>query len=102
MSWSLFVIVPILLIILMVLASTIKIVKEYERGVVFRLGRLVGPRGPGLILLVPFIERMQKIDLRTVTLDIPAQEVITRDNVTVRVNAVAYFRVSTRMPRSST
>jgi regulator of protease activity HflC (stomatin/prohibitin superfamily) len=93
MDWSLFVIVPIALIILMVLASTIKIVKEYERGVVFRLGRLVGPRGPGLILLVPFIERMQKIDLRTVTLDIPAQEVITRDNVTVRVNAVAYFRV---------
>ena len=93
MEWSLFIIVAILLIILMVLASTIKIVKEYERGVVFRLGRLVGPRGPGLILLVPFIERMQKIDLRTVTLDIPAQEVITRDNVTVRVNAVAYFRV---------
>jgi regulator of protease activity HflC (stomatin/prohibitin superfamily) len=93
MPWSLFVIVPILLIILMVLSSTIKIVKEYERGVVFRLGRLVGPRGPGLILLVPFIERMQKIDLRTVTLDVPAQEVITRDNVTVRVNAVAYFRV---------
>jgi regulator of protease activity HflC (stomatin/prohibitin superfamily) len=93
MEWSLFIIVPILLIIFMVLASTIKIVKEYERGVVFRLGRLVGPRGPGLILLVPFIERMQKIDLRTVTLDIPAQEVITRDNVTVRVNAVAYFRV---------
>ena len=93
MNWSLFVIVPVLLIVLLVLASTIKIVKEYERGVVFRLGRLVGPRGPGLILLVPFIERMQKIDLRTVTLDIPAQEVITRDNVTVRVNAVAYFRV---------
>ena len=93
MEWSLFIIVPVLLIIFMVLASTIKIVKEYERGVVFRLGRLVGPRGPGLILLVPFIERMQKIDLRTVTLDIPAQEVITRDNVTVRVNAVAYFRV---------
>ena len=93
MPSSLFVIVPILLIIVVVLAATIKIVKEYERGVVFRLGRLVGPRGPGLILLVPFIERMQKIDLRTVTLDIPAQEVITRDNVTVRVNAVAYFRV---------
>jgi regulator of protease activity HflC (stomatin/prohibitin superfamily) len=93
MNWSLFVVVPILLIILMVLASSVKIVREYERGVVFRLGRLVGPRGPGLILLVPFIERMQKIDLRTVTLDIPAQEVITRDNVTVRVNAVAYFRV---------
>jgi regulator of protease activity HflC (stomatin/prohibitin superfamily) len=93
MNWSLFVIVPVLLLILMVLASTIRIVQEYERGVVFRLGRLVGPRGPGLILLVPFIERMQKIDMRTVTLDIPAQEVITRDNVTVRVNAVAYFRV---------
>jgi regulator of protease activity HflC (stomatin/prohibitin superfamily) len=93
MEWSWFVVVAILLIILVVLAATIKIVKEYERGVVFRLGRLVGPRGPGLILLVPFIERMQKIDLRTVTLDVPAQEVITRDNVTVRVNAVAYFRV---------
>ena len=93
LDWPLFVLVPILLIILMVLASSIKVVKEYERGVVFRLGRLMGPRGPGLILLVPFIERMQKIDLRTVTLDIPAQEVITRDNVTVRVNAVAYFRV---------
>jgi regulator of protease activity HflC (stomatin/prohibitin superfamily) len=93
MNWSIFVIVPILLIFLIVLASSVKVVKEYERGVVFRLGRLVGPRGPGLILLVPFIERMQKIDLRTVTLDIPAQEVITRDNVTVRVNAVAYFRV---------
>src|SRR5688500_7786167 len=93
MEWSWFVVVAILLIILVVLAATIKIVKEYERGVVFRLGRLVGPRGPGLILLVPFIERMQKIDLRTVTLDVSAQEVITRDNVTIRVNAVAYFRV---------
>ena len=78
---------------LMVLFSAVKVVQEYERGVVFRLGRLVGARGPGLILLIPFLERMQKIDLRTVTMDIPAQEVITRDNVTVRVNAVAYFRV---------
>jgi regulator of protease activity HflC (stomatin/prohibitin superfamily) len=77
----------------LVLFSSIKIVQEYERGVVFRLGRLVGARGPGLILLIPFVERMQKIDLRTVTMDIPAQEVITQDNVTVRVNAVAYFRV---------
>lgn len=67
--------------------------QEYERGVVFRLGRLAGARGPGLILLVPFIERMQKVDLRTVTMDIPAQEVITQDNVTIRVNAVTYFRV---------
>lgn len=78
---------------LLVLFSSVKVVQEYERGVVFRLGRLVGARGPGLILLIPFLERMQKIDLRTVTMDIPAQEVITRDNVTVRVNAVAYFRV---------
>ena len=78
---------------LIVFFSAVKVVQEYERGVVFRLGRLVGPRGPGLILLIPFVERMQKVDLRTVTMDIPAQEVITRDNVTVRVNAVAYFRV---------
>lgn len=93
MNWFLIVLVPIVLFVLMILASTVKVVKEYERGVIFRLGRLLGPRGPGLILLVPFIERMQRIDLRTVTLDIPAQEVITRDNVTVRVNAVGYFRV---------
>ena len=86
-------VIIVILFILIVLLAAIKIVKEYERGVVFRLGRLVGPRGPGLILLVPFIERMEKVDLRTVTLDVPAQEVITRDNVTVRVNAVAYFRV---------
>lgn len=78
---------------LLVLFSSVKVVQEYERGVVFRLGRLAGARGPGLILLIPFLERMQKIDLRTVTMDIPAQEVITLDNVTVRVNAVAYFRV---------
>lgn len=83
----------ILVFLAIVLFSAIKVVQEYERGVVFRLGRLVGARGPGLILLIPFIERMQKIDLRTVTMDIPAQEVITQDNVTVRVNAVAYFRV---------
>lgn len=79
--------------VLIVLFSSIRVVQEYERGVVFRLGRLSGARGPGLILLIPFLERMQKIDLRTVTMDIPAQEVITLDNVTVRVNAVAYFRV---------
>ena len=91
------VLVPILgvvaVFVLIVLFAAVKVVQEYERGVVFRLGRLVGPRGPGLIILIPFVERMQKIDLRTVTMDIPAQEVITRDNVTVRVNAVAYFRV---------
>ncbi|HET8524488.1 MAG TPA: slipin family protein [Thermomicrobiales bacterium] len=83
----------IIIFIVIVLFSAIKVVQEYERGVVFRLGRLMGPRGPGLIILIPFIERMMKVDLRTVTMDVPSQEVITRDNVTVRVNAVAYFRV---------
>lgn len=87
------VLVVIVIFLLIVFFSAVKVVQEYERGVVFRLGRLVGPRGPGLILLIPFVERMMKVDLRTVTMDIPAQEVITRDNVTVRVNAVAYFRV---------
>jgi regulator of protease activity HflC (stomatin/prohibitin superfamily) len=70
-----------------------KVLKEFERGVVFRLGRLVGARGPGLIILIPGIERMQRVDLRTVTFDIPSQDVITRDNVSVKVNAVLYFRV---------
>jgi regulator of protease activity HflC (stomatin/prohibitin superfamily) len=84
----------VVIFLLIVLSAAIKVVKEYERGVVFRLGRLVGPRGPGLILLIPFIERMVKVDLRTVTMDVPSQEVITRDNVTVRVNAVVYFRVT--------
>lgn len=83
----------LVVLVLMILFSAVKVVQEYERGVVFRLGRLLGPRGPGVILLIPFIEKMRKVDLRTVTMDIPAQEVITRDNVTVRVNAVAYFRV---------
>ena len=78
---------------LVILVAAIKIVQEYERGVVFRLGRFVGVRGPGLILLFPFVERMVKVDLRVVTLDVPSQEAITRDNVTVRVNAVAYFHV---------
>ena len=82
----------VVVFIIIVLSASIKIVQEYERGVVFRLGRFAGVRGPGLILLIPFVERMVKVDLRTLTLDIPAQEVITRDNVTVRVNAVAYFR----------
>ena len=81
------------LIISSLVGAAVKVVQEYERGVIFRLGRLVGARGPGLFFIIPFIERMVKIDLRTVTLDIPSQEVITSDNVTVRVNAVAYFRV---------
>ncbi len=71
----------------------VKIVQEYERGVIFRLGRLVGARGPGLFIILPFVDRMVKMDLRVFTLDIPSQEVITRDNVTVKVDAVIYFRV---------
>jgi len=81
----------IILAVLIILPMSVKIVPEYERGVLFRLGRLVGSRGPGLFLIIPFIDRMMKVDLRVVTMDVPSQEVITRDNVTVRVNAVVYF-----------
>jgi len=80
---------------LLTLTQAVRIAQEYERGVIFRLGRLVGVRGPGLIFIIPFIERMVRVDLRVVTLDVPAQECITRDNVTVKVNAVIYFRVMT-------
>jgi len=83
----------IVLAVLIIIPMSVKIVAEYERGVIFRLGRLVGGRGPGLFLIIPFIDRMVKVDLRVVTMDVPSQEVITRDNVTVRVNAVVYFRV---------
>jgi regulator of protease activity HflC (stomatin/prohibitin superfamily) len=87
-------IVGLLVVFMMVLlASAIRILREYERGVIFRLGRLIAQKGPGLILLIPIIDRMVRVDLRTVTLTVPPQEVITKDNVTVRVNAVAYFRV---------
>jgi regulator of protease activity HflC (stomatin/prohibitin superfamily) len=75
------------------LAAAIRILREYERGVVFRLGRLIGQQGPGLVLLIPIIDQLVRVDLRTVTLNIPPQDVITRDNVPARVNAVAYFRV---------
>jgi len=83
----------LIILLIIILASAIKIVQEYERGVIFRLGRLIGAKGPGLFFIIPIIDRMVKVDLRVVTLDIPAQEAITKDNVTVRVNAVAYFRV---------
>jgi len=79
--------------ILFILLNTIKILREYERGVVFRLGRYVGTRGPGLIILIPMFEKMVKVTLRTIALDVPAQEVITKDNVSVKVNAVMYFQV---------
>ncbi len=85
--------IVIAIIIFMLLSASIRVVQEYERGVIFRLGRLVGARGPGLFLLIPGIEAMRKVDLRIVTLEVPAQEAITRDNVTVKVNAVVYFRV---------
>ncbi len=86
-------IIVVVVFLIMVMSMAIKIVAEYERGVILRLGRLVGAKGPGLFLIIPFIDRMTKVDLRVVTMDVPSQEVITRDNVTVRVNAVVYFRV---------
>jgi regulator of protease activity HflC (stomatin/prohibitin superfamily) len=83
----------ILLVFAVLAGASVRVLREYERAVIFRLGRLIGPRGPGLIFLIPFVDRMVKVSLRTVTLSIPPQDVITRDNVTARVNAVAYFRV---------
>ncbi len=87
------VILGIVILVLIVLASSIKVVKEYERGVIFRLGRLVGARGPGLFFIIPIFETMVKIDLRVAVFDVTPQEVITKDNVTTRVNAVVYYRV---------
>jgi len=86
-------VVAVLFIILVVASAAIKIAQEYERGVIFRLGKFTGVRGPGLFVIIPFVERSVKVDLRVVTLDIPSQEAITKDNVTVKVNAVVYFRV---------
>jgi regulator of protease activity HflC (stomatin/prohibitin superfamily) len=83
----------ILIIFLLILSQAVKILREYERGVIFRLGRLVGAKGPGLILLIPIVDRIVKISLRIITMDVPAQEVITKDTVPVKVNAVIYFRV---------
>ena len=83
----------IVVFVFIIIMMAVKIVTEFERGVIFRLGRLIGAKGPGLFLIIPFIDRMIKVDLRVVTMDVPSQEVITRDNVTVRVNAVVYFRV---------
>lgn len=79
--------------LIVIFVAAVKVVQEYERGVIFRLGRLQGPKGPGIFFIIPLVDRMVKVDLRVITLDIPSQEAITRDNVTVRVNAVAYFRV---------
>jgi regulator of protease activity HflC (stomatin/prohibitin superfamily) len=83
----------LVILVLVILFSMIRILREYERAVVFRLGRLIGVKGPGLIILIPFIDKMVKVSLRTVVLDVPPQDVITKDNVSVKVNAVVYFRV---------
>src|SRR3990170_1745225 len=82
-----------ILFVVIIFTSAVKVVQEYERGVIFRLGRLVGARGPGLFLIYPIIDRMVKVDLRTVTMEVPPQEVISRDNVTIKVTAVVYFQV---------
>src|SRR5213078_4032613 len=93
MTAAVVVLVVVLFLVVLFLISAIKVAREYERGIVFRLGRLLAePKGPGLFILIPIVDRMVKVDLRTITLNIPPQEVITKDNVPVRVNAVAYFR----------
>src|ERR1700749_4289232 len=94
MEVGLIALVIVLFLLVLFLIGAIKVASEYERGIVFRLGRLLPePKGPGLFLLIPIVDRMVKVDLRTITLNIPPQEVITKDNVPVRVNAVAYFRI---------
>jgi regulator of protease activity HflC (stomatin/prohibitin superfamily) len=91
---ALIIVAILLALVVLFLISAIKVAREYERGIIFRLGRLLPePKGPGLFLLIPVVDRMVKVDLRTITLSIPPQEVITKDNVPVRVNAVAYFRI---------
>ncbi|HEX6679312.1 MAG TPA: slipin family protein [Gaiellaceae bacterium] len=94
MTAALLVVAVIAFLLILFLISAIKVAREYERGIIFRLGRLLQePKGPGLFILIPIVDRMVKVDLRTITLNIPPQEVITKDNVPVRVNAVAYFRI---------
>src|SRR6187401_3349081 len=93
MAIAIGIVVVVVLFVLFFLGSAVRVLREYERGVIFRLGRLIAQKGPGLILLIPVIDRMVRVDLRTVTLNIPPQEVITRDNVPASVNAVCYFRV---------
>jgi len=87
------VVVVVVLFLVIILANAVRILREYERGIIFRLGRLSGVKGPGIILLIPVVDRMVKVSLRTVVMDVPPQDVITRDNVSIKVNAVVYFRV---------
>src|SRR6201987_5563083 len=94
MTAAVIILVIVLFLLILFLISAVKVAREYERGIIFRLGRLLPePKGPGLFLLIPLVDRMVKVDLRTITLNIPPQEVITKDNVPARVNAVAYFRI---------
>src|SRR5881275_2927357 len=88
-SWA----VPLIILAVVVFPQAIRVLREYERGVIFRLGKLLGAKGPGLIFLIPIVDRMVRMDLRVVTIDVPRQEVMTRDNVPVSVDAVLYFRV---------
>jgi len=88
-------IITIVVLVVMFLAASLRILNEYERGVIFRLGRVIATKGPGLIILIPIIDRMVKVDMRIITMDVPPQDVITRDNVSIKVNAVIYFRVLT-------
>jgi len=90
---SMFPLLVVIVVAVMFLSSAIKILNEYERGVIFRLGRVIGAKGPGLIILIPVVDRMVRVDMRTITMDVPPQDVITRDNVSIKVNAVVYFRV---------
>jgi regulator of protease activity HflC (stomatin/prohibitin superfamily) len=87
------VIVIAVIVVIIILASALKVFPEYQRGVIFRLGRLMKPKGPGIFLIIPIVDKVVRVDLRTITMDVPAQEVITKDNVPVKVNAVVYFRV---------
>ncbi len=91
-SW-LFPAMVVAALVLFILANAIRILREYERGVIFRLGRLIGAKGPGLILLIPIVDKMVRVSLRMIPMDVPSQDIITKDNVTVKVNAVTYFRV---------
>src|ERR1700760_4451737 len=92
---GIFVVVFFLIIFFVIVPQALRVLREYERGVIFRLGKLQGAKGPGVIFLVPFVDRMVKIDLRVVTIDVPKQEVMTKDNVPATVDAVVYFRVVT-------
>src|SRR5436853_7740096 len=85
--------IPLLIFVVGLIGSMVRVVREYERGVIFRLGRLIGAKGPGVFILLPVVDKMVKVDLRVVTMDVPRQEMMTRDNVPVTVDAVIYFRV---------